>query len=774
MIRQPALAVAIALGAMLLNPISMAFAQLPNTRLLTVHPPGGQVGQSFDVVLSGKDLDEVDTLRFSHPGITAKQKTREPKKGEKGPQPLPNQFTITIAPDVPPGTYEVRAVGRFGTSQPRSLSVTRHAHAMEKEPNDEIANAMPLPRDVAISGRSDRDGDFDFYKLSAKKGERILIECTAQRLDSNLEPILSIHDADGRLLQECRDTFRHDSLLDFTAPSDGDYWVRVCDLTYVGNAEHFYQLRAHQSPHLDFVFPPAAMPGTKAAVRLFGRNLPEGKPSKVMINGQPLEELEVTIDVPNGPIRDGRIDEHQFKRLGVLVTAPSAATDGFTYRLKTKTGESNPLFIGFATAPVSVEKEPNDRPEDSQKIAIPSEVAGQFAPAGDRDWFTFEAKKGQLLQLDVISQRLGVATDPFLVVQQVLPDGKVKDIAEADNHWSTTEARSIDRETRSLGGFAFNTRTDDVVYRLRVPQDGTYRVMVRDLYYTARKEGGALYRLALREARPDFRLAALSHYPEDLFPMNRKRFPWTPLLRRGGTEQIDVLVYRWDGFDGDVELSIEGLPPGVTSSKAVCRKDEMSAPIVLTASDDAKPWDGPIRVVGRSVIDGKETTREADYGTVIWFGQNSHWGCHARGTPELLLCVRDEPAPLRVELGEGKVWKVKPGDKIKIPAKVVRQGEFKGPVQLLATALPSQMTGKATTIAKDKDSGEFEVTVGKNALTGTHHFFLEAKADAPYEKKPALKDDKNRKKPKPVSVRTPSTMVTLIVEEPPKKQQAKK
>ncbi|QDU59966.1 hypothetical protein Pan216_08020 [Planctomycetes bacterium Pan216] len=767
----------VALLTLVAGPLAPTWAQLPNTQLQSVRPAGGKIGEKVTVSITGKDLDDVASLRFSHPGIVASQATRAPKKGETGPQVVANQFEIAIAPDVPTGIYEVRAIGRFGTSPPRSFLVSPHTQELEKEGNDDIASAMPLARDVVMNGRSDRGGDVDFYRISAGKGERLFIECVAEQIDSQLDPILSIHDADGRLLHECRDTFRHDAFLDFTAPKEGDYWVKVSDIVYDGNVEHFYQLRVHQDPHLDFVFPPAATPGTKAKMRLYGRNLPGGTPSGIKINGREIEQLDVTIDIPKRPAADGRIDADQFKRLGILVSPPNDATDGFAYRLPLKFNVSNPVFIGFATEPVVAENEPNNDAAKAQPIKIPSEVAGRFAPAGDRDWYSFEAKKGEVIELDVISQRTGIATDPFLVVQQMLPDGKVKDLAEVDNLWDANTVRRLNQETRNFGGFAFNTQTDDAVHELKVPADGTYRVMVRDLYYTARNEGGAVYRLAVRKPRPNFRLVALSHYPEDLFPMNRKRYQWVPLLRRGGTEEIDVLVYRWDGFDGDVELSLEGLPEGVTCSKAVCRKGEMSAPIILTASKEAKKWDGPIRVVGRALVDGKKVEKEADYGTVIWFGQNTHWGCRARYTPELLLSVREEDSPLRVDLGEGTVWKVAPGEKIKIPAKLVRQGKFDGAVQLLASAMPPNMSSKVVTIGKGKDSAEVEVTVGKNALLGTHHFFFEAKADTPYEKNPVLEDDdkaKKKKKTKPVSVRTPTTMVTLVVEKPEPKEAAKK
>jgi hypothetical protein len=51
---------------------STAQAQLPQTRLYSVFPPGAKAGASVELTLAGGvDLDEVNRLLFDHPGITA-------------------------------------------------------------------------------------------------------------------------------------------------------------------------------------------------------------------------------------------------------------------------------------------------------------------------------------------------------------------------------------------------------------------------------------------------------------------------------------------------------------------------------------------------------------------------------------------------------------------------------------------------------------------------------------------------------------------------------
>src|SRR5581483_2815630 len=66
-----------------------ARAQLPAARLNTLFPPGGKIGTTVDITVSGLDLDGATELRFSNPSITAKPKD----ESESGTD---RKFTVTI------------------------------------------------------------------------------------------------------------------------------------------------------------------------------------------------------------------------------------------------------------------------------------------------------------------------------------------------------------------------------------------------------------------------------------------------------------------------------------------------------------------------------------------------------------------------------------------------------------------------------------------------------------------------------------------------------
>src|ERR1051325_7075081 len=171
------------------------FAQLPVARLLTVFPPGGKTGSQFEVTLTGADLDEASELHFSHAGITGKQKA-----AGTNASPEPNKFVVTVATNVAPGVYDVRVVGRFGISNPRSFVVSDLPEIISLASFFSFATAATTSLDTIINGRSEANA-FAFYKFAARKGQRILIECQARELDSRMEAALILLDSAGKELQ---------------------------------------------------------------------------------------------------------------------------------------------------------------------------------------------------------------------------------------------------------------------------------------------------------------------------------------------------------------------------------------------------------------------------------------------------------------------------------------------------------------------------------------------------------------------------------------------
>src|SRR6516225_2787063 len=230
---------------------TVASAELPSPRLDRITPLGAAAGSSVEVEIVGADLEEADRMLFDHPGIKA-----EHLKDRK--------FKVSIAADVPSGTYDAWVVGKFGVSSPRLFAVSHDlVEVAEKEPNDEPATAQAVQVNSVINGTSDQGRD-DIFRFPAKKGQRVVVECFAQRLDSQLDGTMTLTDKSGRLLASNRGYAGRDPLVEFIAPADGDYFVTLHDLAYVGG--HPYRLVITDRPHIENVFPRAVQRGKPATV----------------------------------------------------------------------------------------------------------------------------------------------------------------------------------------------------------------------------------------------------------------------------------------------------------------------------------------------------------------------------------------------------------------------------------------------------------------------------------------------------------------------------
>jgi hypothetical protein len=675
--------------ALLVPDLSMA--ELPVIRLDTVFPPGGKAGSEVEVGITGAELDQPSGLHFSHPGITA--------------QPKDKRFVIKVAPEVPPGIYDARVAGLLGVSNPRAFVVGNLPETAKTKPHNKPEVAVDLPLNSVFSGNATAAAS-DYFKFTAKQGQRLLFECAAAEIDSRLNPVLAVLDASGRELEISRG-----DLLDFTAPTEAAYLLRLNDLTFAGGPEHFYRLTVTTGPHVDFVFPPSGLPGAKSKFTFYGRNLPGGTAANLMSSdGKPLEKFDLEIEVPASG--DARADG--------LSTPAAAAVDGFPYRLKTANGVSNPVFISFSGASVVSEQEPNNQPAQAQKITPPCEIGGQFYPANDVDCFTFDAKKGEVWWIEVFSNRLGLPTNPLVLVQHEAAD--LQEVYGAEPN--AAEKR-------------FSTASNDPVWRLEVKEDGAYRVKVRDLFDTSRKDPGNVYRLSIRKETPDFRLAAVAEPPPEKKD-DRSAAPRTALLRAGGTIAIKVIAVRRDGFAGDIELSAGGLPAGIACAPVKILAGSGDGVLLLTAGEMPEPWVGSIRIIGKAKVGDTELMREARGGSVQWLVADFNTTpVQARLTRDIALAVSAaETAPVSVEPAEDKCWEAIAGGKLEIPLKVTRRGEFKEALKLKAFGAPGLDTLKEIDVDAKATTAKVTIDLATVKLPpGAHTIHFEAQTKGKFRGK---------------------------------------
>lgn len=328
---------------------------------------------------------------------------------------------------------------------------------------------------------------------------------------------------------------------------------------------------------------------------------------------------------------------------------------------------------GLAASAAAKEVEPNNK--DAQKISLPCDLSGAFFPAADVDTYEFTAKKGETWWVEVASERLGRNTDPFVLVQQV-KDGKFTDVAEL---YDIAPPMKVTSNGYSYDGPPYDAGSPDVLGKFEVKEDGTYRLQVRDLFGGTRSDPHNIYRLIVRQAAPDFSLAAWAVHMT-LRNGDRASLSKPMALRQGDARAFEVVVQRRDGFDGEIEIAMEGLPQGVSAAGLKIAKGKTYGHLILTADEKAPRGFSLAKITGKAVIGGKEVVRPVRLASMEWPVKDAKGEIPApRLMADIPVSVTDsEQAPLSITLAENKVFEAKAGETLKIPLKLAWRNEFNG------------------------------------------------------------------------------------------------
>jgi hypothetical protein len=443
-----------------------------------------------------------------------------------------------------------------------------------------------------------------------------------------------------------------------------------------------------------------------------------------------LERLDVEIELPADP-------EKAAAGLG-YVPSVEALLDEFDYRLTTPAGVSNPVRIAYATAPAVVRETPAaaespsaDPKPPGQKLPVPCEVSGRFTARVRRHAFTFDAAAGSVHLVEVFCNRMGDApAAPFLLIQ------KLKNDAKAADAW--VDVQEVYESPLNVGGAELRTANRDPSFRLEAKEAGTYRAVVRDLFSTPEGGAGVGFRLAVRAPSPDFRLAVVPASP--VGEKDSKEVPlWTPLLRRGGAVPLRVIALRRDGFDGDIEVRAEGLPPGVTCAPARLGKADASAVLLLVADDQARAGAAAVRVTGTATVNGAAVTRIARPATVAisdYSKADKVAEVGSRRAREMLIAVAAEDAPLSIAPAKGAAGGAVDTyafAKLSIPFKVTRRGDVGAPVPIKLAGHPLLDKLKEVNVDKAADTAALELDLAALKVPpGAYTLYAESLAKVKY------------------------------------------
>jgi len=160
----------------------------------------------------------------------------------------------------PPGEFLLTAPRDGLRSNQMAFALDTEPECAEVEPNDDSAHAQKLVLPVIVNGRIDKAGDRDIFYFEGRADQPVIIEVFARRLNSPLDSILQVTDAQGKQIAANDDyedkgygltTHHADSRLSLRLPTDGTYYIHLGDTQHQGGPEFGYRLHV-RPPRPDF------------------------------------------------------------------------------------------------------------------------------------------------------------------------------------------------------------------------------------------------------------------------------------------------------------------------------------------------------------------------------------------------------------------------------------------------------------------------------------------------------------------------------------------
>ena len=168
---------------------------------------------------------------------------------------------ITLDPgEMKPGVLPLSIRNGDILSNTVPFAVDSLPECMAEESISAPATAQKITLPIIVNGRIGKPGSWDVFQFEGKRGQNIVAEVRARRLDSPLDSVLKLTDAGGKVLAfnddwedkaQGLDTHHADSYLRATLPADGAYYVHIGDGQGRGSVAHAYRLRV-SAPHPDF------------------------------------------------------------------------------------------------------------------------------------------------------------------------------------------------------------------------------------------------------------------------------------------------------------------------------------------------------------------------------------------------------------------------------------------------------------------------------------------------------------------------------------------
>jgi hypothetical protein len=623
-------------------------SESPVVALEAVFPPVlSTVGPNAFRVTAGRFNQDIESLIFSDPRITAVLDAAPNLPLDDVPQKNFGHFSVTIDPATPPGYYEVWAVGRYGISNSRMIAVLNTP--VEVLPgNIDPKNPPEVKPGVCYVGTTKRSDKIVVRTKKTDHWPKCLL--AGQVFDAATIPAMTVTDSKGATISQLRAQGKTPLLFEkpISVPSEPieDVYLRIYDFLFRSSEATVFAL---------VIDPPENHPllssaSWKPPFKLYSDSLaawPTIDPSTVATGASyPTPPWQTTIELSSAK----PTSEIEF-----------AVVEGAVYECEV-----------FSNS-------------DLSDIRI---VADRIAPAPTAE---------QVAEIQsTLSAPVGTAIDPAM-------EQRIKDY-RARTSSVGREIITVAEDGLGAGTKAVRMTSLDPIFTIPAGTPGKHvRLSISDLQLSASSKFKSP--VTLRVGPPQPRFHAVGHWiPDTNNPVQAKTTGVG--LTKGGQCAMQVSVRRAGGFAGPIQVTCEGLPAGVTVYPAVIAPGQTETQLVFFAEDNAPSWVGTINPVAKGTwTDPSNAVQEI--AVPIRASTIALSASGDRGLPQARLSsqwqlkvIEQDMAPVQIKAGDGPSWvlEVPLGGSAKIPIKAVRRpgGEQKGVMR------PQNVPGKVTL-------GEFEL-----------------------------------------------------------------
>ncbi len=233
--------------------------------------------------------------------------------------------------------------------------------------------------------------------------------------------------------------------------------------------------------------------------------------------------------------------------------------DSFNYSLEIPYGKTKPFSFALSNFAELVER--------AEVMELPAAVTGALDVRFGSKTHSVLMKKGEIWQISAKSRTTSLPLD--LDLSLLAPDGK--------------ELVSVDDVPGST----------DPELTFTVPEDGVYLIVLTDRSGRSGNRS-ASYRLSIERPQEDFKVTAPDHL--------------SVLL--GTSTKVSITVVRRGGFQGPINLMVEGLPIGITvPSNLMIPENKSELAVEFTCAADAPVSASLIKLTASATMNGSMVTQ---------------------------------------------------------------------------------------------------------------------------------------------------------------------